>query len=83
MDSFFLQRARIDLGEKHHVCTRDQQVADIVPSSSLQQKPEWAIYHETVVPHYRRYIEVVHCMYQVIRMHATCGYQWYTWLLPG
>ena len=28
-----MQRARIDLGGKHHVATRDQQVADIVPSS--------------------------------------------------
>ena len=34
-------------------------------------------------PHYRRRAEVVHCAHHVIRMPATCGYQWYTLLQPG
>jgi len=49
VEGFFMQCAQIDPGGKHYVTMRDQQVADIHPSSFLQHKPEWALYHETVV----------------------------------
>ena len=76
VESFFMHRSRIDLGGKHYVTTRDQQVADIHPPSFLKHIPEWH-YHETVGRCHRVSGDV--CQ----RGDATCGYQWRTWLLPG
>merc|ERR1719502_456434 len=46
---FFIQVAHLDGAEKHYKTVKDGQTVDIHPSSFLQHKPEWVIYHETVV----------------------------------
>ena len=49
VEIFISWRAQLVLVAKHHVSTRDQQVADI-HSSSLRHKTELTLCHETVVP---------------------------------
>lgn len=49
IEGFFMQTAHIDLNGKHYYTVRDQQMTTMHPSSFLQHKPEWLIYHETVV----------------------------------
>jgi len=49
IDGFFMQSAYIDQGGKNYLTVRDQQLVMIHPSSFLQHKPEWVLYHETVV----------------------------------
>lgn len=46
---FFMQCAHLDGAAKHYRTVKDSQTVDIHPSSFLQHKPEWVIYHETVV----------------------------------
>lgn len=48
-EGFFMQCAHIDQGGKHYLTVRDQQLVYIHPSSFLHHKPEWVLYHETVV----------------------------------
>jgi len=49
IEGFFMQCAHIEPGGKHYVTVRDQQMAYIHPSSFLTHKPEWVLYHETMV----------------------------------
>ncbi|CAE8599003.1 unnamed protein product, partial [Polarella glacialis] len=49
IEGFFMQCAHIDQGGKNYMTVRDQQMVAIHPSSFLQHKPEWVMYHETVV----------------------------------
>jgi pre-mRNA-splicing factor ATP-dependent RNA helicase DHX15/PRP43 len=49
VDGFFMQSAVIDNGGKNYLTARDQQLVNIHPSSFLQHKPEWVVYHETIV----------------------------------
>jgi pre-mRNA-splicing factor ATP-dependent RNA helicase DHX15/PRP43 len=48
-EGFFMQCAHIEAGGKHYMTVRDQQMAYIHPSSFLTHKPEWVLYHETMV----------------------------------
>jgi len=48
-EGFFMQAAHIEAGGKHYMTVRDQQMAYIHPSSFLTHKPEWVLYHETMV----------------------------------
>lgn len=48
-EGFFMQAAYIEGGGKHYMTVRDQQMAYIHPSSFLTHKPEWVLYHETMV----------------------------------
>jgi len=49
VDGFFMQCAFIETGGKHYFTARDLQIASIHPGSFLQHRPEWVLYHETVV----------------------------------
>lgn len=49
VEGFFMQCAHLDESGKHYMTVRDQQMVAIHPSSFLQHKPEWVLYHETVV----------------------------------
>ncbi|CAJ1332127.1 unnamed protein product, partial [Effrenium voratum] len=49
IEGFFMQCAHLDESGKHYLTVRDQQMVAIHPSSFLQHKPEWVLYHETVV----------------------------------
>lgn len=49
IEGFFMQCAHIDQGGKNYLTVRDQQMVEIHPSSFLQHKPEWILFHETVV----------------------------------
>lgn len=49
VEGFFMQCAHIDQGGKSYMTVRDQQLSIVHPSSFLQHKPEWVLYHETVV----------------------------------
>jgi len=49
VEGFFMQCAHIEVGGKHYMTVRDQQMAYIHPSSFLTHKPEWVVYHETMV----------------------------------
>lgn len=49
IEGFFMQCAHIEPGGKHYMTVRDQQMAYIHPSSFLTHKPEWVLYHETMV----------------------------------
>jgi len=49
VEGFFMQCAHLDEGGKTFLTVRDQQRVEIHPASSLQHKPEWVLYHETVV----------------------------------
>jgi pre-mRNA-splicing factor ATP-dependent RNA helicase DHX15/PRP43 len=49
VEGFFMQCAHIEVGGKHYTTVRDQQMAYIHPSSFLTHKPEWVLYHETMV----------------------------------
>eukprot|EP00747_Dinoflagellata_sp_TGD_P208420 gnl/TRDRNA2_/TRDRNA2_81907_c0_seq1.p1 gnl/TRDRNA2_/TRDRNA2_81907_c0~~gnl/TRDRNA2_/TRDRNA2_81907_c0_seq1.p1 ORF type:complete len:682 (+),score=117.63 gnl/TRDRNA2_/TRDRNA2_81907_c0_seq1:307-2046(+) len=49
LEGFFMQCAHIEAGSKYYLTVRDNQVCHIHPSSLLQHKPEWVLYHETVV----------------------------------
>jgi len=49
IEGFFMQCAHIEPGGKHYMTVRDQQMAYIHPSSFLGHKPEWVLYHETMV----------------------------------
>jgi len=49
IEGFFMQCAHLDETGKHYLTVRDQQMVCIHPSSFLQHKPEWVLYHETVV----------------------------------
>jgi pre-mRNA-splicing factor ATP-dependent RNA helicase DHX15/PRP43 len=49
VEGFFMQCAHIEVGGKHYMTVRDQQMAYIHPSSFLTHKPEWVLYHETMV----------------------------------
>jgi len=49
IEAFFMQCAHIETGGKQYLTVRDQQLAFVHPSSFLQHKPEWVLYHETVV----------------------------------
>jgi len=48
-EGFFMQCAHIEAGGKHYMTVRDEQMAYIHPSSFLTHKPEWVLYHETMV----------------------------------
>eukprot|EP00931_Biecheleriopsis_adriatica_P109528 TRINITY_DN83790_c0_g1_i1.p1 TRINITY_DN83790_c0_g1~~TRINITY_DN83790_c0_g1_i1.p1 ORF type:complete len:711 (+),score=145.11 TRINITY_DN83790_c0_g1_i1:35-2134(+) len=49
IEGFFMQCAFLNQGGKDYLTVRDQQMVSIHPSSFLQHKPEWVLYHETVV----------------------------------
>merc|ERR1719409_117200 len=49
IEGFFMQCAYIEAGGKHYLTVRDHQMAYIHPSSFLTHKPEWVLYHETMV----------------------------------
>lgn len=49
IEGFFMQCAYIESGGKHYMTVGDQQMAYIHPSSFLTHKPEWVMYHETMV----------------------------------
>lgn len=49
IEGFFMQTAHIDQSGKNYVTVRDSQLVQIHPGSFLQHKPEWVLYHETVV----------------------------------
>lgn len=49
LEGFFMQCAHLDEGGKNYLTVRDQQMVTIHPGSFLQHKPEWVLYHETVV----------------------------------
>mmetsp|Transcript_86769 Transcript_86769/g.190470 ORF Transcript_86769/g.190470 Transcript_86769/m.190470 type:complete len:687 (+) Transcript_86769:263-2323(+) len=49
IEGFFMQTAHIDQSGKNYVTVRDSQLVSIHPGSFLQHKPEWVLYHETVV----------------------------------
>jgi len=49
IEGFFMQCAHIEAGGKHYMTVRDAQLAYIHPSSFLTHKPEWVMYHETMV----------------------------------
>merc|ERR1712048_268651 len=49
IEGFFMQCALIDGSGKSYYTVRDRQLSDIHPSSFLQHKPEWVLYHETMV----------------------------------
>merc|ERR1712232_1091005 len=48
-EGFFMQCAHIEAGGKHYMTVRDQQMSYIHPSSFLTHKPEWVLFHETMV----------------------------------
>jgi pre-mRNA-splicing factor ATP-dependent RNA helicase DHX15/PRP43 len=48
-EGFFMQCAHIEAGGKHYETVNDKQMAYIHPSSFLTHKPEWVMYHETMV----------------------------------
>lgn len=49
IEAFFMQTAYIDQGGKNYLTVGDHQLTFIHPSSFLQHKPEWVLYHETMV----------------------------------
>jgi len=49
IEGFFMQCAHIEAGGKHYLTVRDNQLAYIHPSSFLTHKPEWVMFHETMV----------------------------------
>merc|ERR1711920_543582 len=49
VEGFFMQCAHIDQNGKTYTTVRDNQMVSIHPSSFLQHKPEWVLYHETMV----------------------------------
>eukprot|EP00971_Amphidinium_carterae_P114686 2272002-Amphidinium_carterae.1 len=49
IQGFFMQCAYIETGGKHYWTVREHQMCYIHPSSFLQHKPEWVLFHETVV----------------------------------
>ncbi|CAK9066048.1 unnamed protein product [Durusdinium trenchii] len=49
VEGFFMQCAHLDESGKHYLTVQDQQMVAIHPSSFLQHKAEWVLYHETVV----------------------------------
>jgi len=49
IEGFFMQCAYIDTGGKHYLTVQNGQMVFVHPSSFLQHKPEWVIYHETMV----------------------------------
>eukprot|EP00929_Paragymnodinium_shiwhaense_P106647 TRINITY_DN7220_c0_g1_i1.p1 TRINITY_DN7220_c0_g1~~TRINITY_DN7220_c0_g1_i1.p1 ORF type:complete len:696 (-),score=153.23 TRINITY_DN7220_c0_g1_i1:408-2495(-) len=49
LDGFFMQSAYIDQNGKNYLTAHDQQLVSIHPGSFLGHKPEWVVYHETVV----------------------------------
>jgi len=44
-----MQCAHIDQGGKNYITVQNSQLVHVHPSSFLQHKPEWILYHETVV----------------------------------
>uniref|UniRef100_A0A6U6GGX8 RNA helicase n=1 Tax=Zooxanthella nutricula TaxID=1333877 RepID=A0A6U6GGX8_9DINO len=49
IEGFFMQTAHIDSSGKNYITVRDLQMVSVHPASFLQHKPEWVLYHETVV----------------------------------
>jgi len=49
IEGFFMQTAHIDQTGKNYITVRDSQLVAVHPGSFLQHKPEWVMYHETVV----------------------------------
>jgi len=49
LEGFFMQCAHIEQGGKHYVTVGESQMAYIHPSSFLTHKPEWVMFHETMV----------------------------------
>jgi len=58
VSGFFQHIAHLEIGGKHYVTVRDQQVVNIHPSSHLKHKPEWIIYNELVLTD-RNYVRTV------------------------
>jgi len=58
VSGFFQHIAHLEVGGKHYVTVRDQQVVNIHPSSQLKHKPEWIIYNELVLTE-RNYVRTV------------------------
>jgi pre-mRNA-splicing factor ATP-dependent RNA helicase DHX15/PRP43 len=49
IDGFFMQSAYINQNGKDYLTSHDNQLVSIHPGSFLGHKPEWVVYHETVV----------------------------------
>ena len=46
---FFMQVARRSHSGKHYLTVKDKQVVNLHPSTSLEDRPEWVVYHEFVL----------------------------------